>query len=420
MTLEGSAIDASIDTWESLAALAERWGPSYYLADLGRFEENARRLVRAFRTRYPRTNIGYSYKANYLPAYILRADALGAYAEVVSSFEYDLARELGIPASRIIFNGPVKRRPDLQRALGAGALVNADSVAEIWEMLRVAEGLGRRAAVGVRVNLGSQADSRFGVDLRAPEALEALKALDASPHLRLSGLHFHYSGDRSEAHYRERTRAVIALHAEVLGGRPLDYLDMGGGFAGAMSPELARQLSSEPASFDDYARAIAGELLAAYGAGGPALIIEPGMALVADTMAFVTRVEAVKARPRPLAVVDGSGLNVQPAWNLFRGINPPMRAVSASRAHARDLGPFDIVGQTCIERDTLYAGYGGPLAAGDYLWFDNVGAYANALNAPFIRGTPPILDHRGTGEAAVLRPGSTAKDLVKSYAGGVT
>jgi diaminopimelate decarboxylase len=418
MVKKAPLVDSAAPTWEQLEAIAQRFGPSFFLAKVARFEANCRRFWSAFRAIYPRTRLAYSYKANYLPAFILRADELGAYSEVVSRFEFDLAQELGIPGERIIYNGPIKRPHDLRWALRAGALVNADSIHEIWQMVRVSDALDAPAAVGVRCQVQAPSiDSRFGIDVRTPAAADALRAIDEAPRLRLAGLHFHYSGDRSAEHYRQRVRAMIDVHREVLGERPLDFIDMGGGFAGAMAPELAAQLSSSPASFEAYAEAVAGEMRAAYGEAGPALILEPGMALVADTMSFATRVEVVKRARRPVAVVDGSRLNVQASWNMFRqSLNLPMQVLAAPGGERREHRRWDVVGHTCVERDVLHEGYEGLLGIGDFVLFDNVGAYTNVLNAPFIRGTPPIVSLSAEGAVKLLRPASTARDLVRSYA----
>jgi diaminopimelate decarboxylase len=411
----------AVQTWEGLDAVAGSCGASFYLTDLAHFEQNCRRFLGAFRSIYPNTRIGYSYKTNYLPYFVLRADALGAYSEVVSGFEFDFARELGIPGERIIFNGPVKRADDLARAFAAGAMVNADSISEIREMIRVAtaDRAAGPASVGIRCYLGPEtAGSRFGIDLTAPEGAEALAALDATPNLRLAGLHCHQSGDRSAQRYRHRTRAMISLHHEVLKGRPLDYIDIGGGFGGNMSPALASQLSYSPARFADYAEAVAGEMRDAYADDGPALILEPGMAVLADTMVFVTRVEAVKLQHRRLAVVDGSVFNIQPLWSILReNINLPIRVLPADHQTPPATGPWDVVGHTCVEIDVLHRGYEGPIGIGDYVVVENVGAYTNVLNAPFIRGTPAIVELSSDGPRTILRPGSTARDLLRSYQG---
>lgn len=400
--------------WAKCDAAATRHGASFYLADLTYFEENCRRFLAAFRAIYPNTNIGYSYKTNYLPQFIRSADALGAYAEVVSRFEFDLAAELGIPGNRVIFNGPVKRSADLIQAFAVGARVNADSITELKQIIEIAGSLRQPTSVGIRCYLGEDAPgSRFGIDLSTPEAAEVLAALASTSTLRLTGLHCHHSGSRSAERYRARMRAMIQLHAHAVSGCALDYIDIGGGFASGMSPALAAQLAGSVASFDDYAEAVAGEMRRAYGEAGPELILEPGMAVLADTMAFVTRVETLKSLGgRRLAVVDGSVFNIKP---LRGSINLPVTVIPAEHDNQRSPGPWDIVGHTCMEVDTLHTGYDGPIGIGDYIVVENVGAYTNVLNSAFIRGTPAVLELDGDQPGAVLRRESTVRDLLGTY-----
>lgn len=403
-------------TKERLDAIAAEHGASFYLADLGRFQDNYRRFEAAFRKIYPRTSIGYSYKTNYLPAFIRRAHGLGAYSEVVSRFEFAYARELGIPGERIIFNGPVKAAPELADAFRAGAMVNADSVTEVRLMAQVADEVATTPVpIGLRCYLGPETDgSRFGIDLSGGEGAEALAALTTASSLRLAGLHCHQSGDRSAEQYRQRTKAMIGLHTGLLEGRPLDFIDVGGGFASNMSPSLVAQLRYAPATFEDYAEAVAGEMQATYGDAGPALILEPGMALLADAMALATRVETVKdLGGSQLAIVDASILNIQPFQD--GRVNLPIRVVSAAHKTPPSSGPWDVVGHTCTEIDVMHRGHQGPLDIGDYVVVENVGAYATVLNAPFIRGTPAIIELGPSGPGDVLRPQSTARDLLHSY-----
>ena len=104
-------------------------GPSFYLLDAPRFQDNFTRLTAAFRAHYTQTTIAYSYKTNYVPRYCELVSQLGGYAEVVSSMEMLLALKLGVPASKVFFNGPYKEHKHVLSLLQAGGTVNVDS----WE-----------------------------------------------------------------------------------------------------------------------------------------------------------------------------------------------------------------------------------------------------------------------------------------------
>lgn len=421
MAEAGTVTLAAPLSWESLDAAAAEHGASFYLANLRRFEDNYRRFLDAFRRIYPRTSIGYSYKTNYLPELVLRADALGAYSEVVSQFELAFAVGLGVSPERIIFNGPIKHPNHVVNALTAGARVNVDSIAELQAILAEPAALPPDTPLGLRCWLGSETPgSRFGIDLAADIGKEAVAAVDAVPNLRIAGLHCHFSGNRGADQYGRITRTLVRLHDTVLSNRELDYIDVGGGFASNMPASLAAQLPVTPSTFEEYADAIATEMSAAYGARGPELILEPGMALLADVMLLVTRVDLVKhLGTRRLAVVDGSIFNIKP---LRGGVNLPVRVVPSEDTGAAGEPEkaareerWDIVGHTCMEIDVLHEGYMGSIRPGDYVIVENVGAYTNALNAPFIQGTPAIIEHRDDGIGTLLRSASTVADLLRSY-----
>jgi diaminopimelate decarboxylase len=401
--------------WEDLDRTAASHGPSFFLADVQHFEATVSRLRARFQERYPKTQVAYSYKTNYLPAFIRCAHALGAYSEVVSRFEYEFACGLGIAPDRIIFNGPLKSADDLALALREGTRVHVDSLLELDRLLKVARGRASPAPIGLRCQLaGNTPGSRFGIDIASPKGRDAVRAIDASPNVRLASLQVHHSADRTAATYQARAAALVDLHRDVLDGRPLDYIDIGGGFASAMEPGLAAQLGSPPPPFEAYADAVGGVFHDAYGDDGPGLVLEPGIGVLADAMVFVTRVEVLKElHGLRFAMLDGSVFNVKP---LRHAINLPI-SVAEKPGAARQRGPWDLTGHTCMEKavDLLHENYPHPLAVGDYVIVRNIGAYSIVLNAPFIHGTPPIVELARGRPGRLLRRASTAVDLLESF-----
>src|SRR4051794_24096073 len=94
----------------AVADLVEQHGSPLFVTSERKLRGNVRRLLRAFETRWPDVIHGWSYKTNYTSAICNTLHQEGSWAEVVSQFEYDKARRLGVPGSRIIFNGPHKPR----------------------------------------------------------------------------------------------------------------------------------------------------------------------------------------------------------------------------------------------------------------------------------------------------------------------
>jgi diaminopimelate decarboxylase len=405
--------------FETFAKLAHEHGDAFYLVHLDRFRDNLRALVGAFRAGYPRTALGYSYKTNYLPVLCRIADEEGCYAEVVSRMEYDLARRLGVPGSRVIFNGPLKSADDLEAALLAGALVNVDSLAEVEAIERLA---GRRSAarlrVGLRCNfaLAEGHASRFG--LAGDELAEARARLGRLAACDLEALHCHFSARRDRDSFRARAERMVDIARALFPGAPPALLDLGGGLFGRLPAELSAQFANEVPDWDAYARAVGPVLAAAFpGPAAPELVLEPGAAVVADAVEFVCRVAALKRLgSRRVAVVTGSVQNVKATPNPVR---LPLRAVRAPAA-ARGAGlpgPVDVMGYTCMEVDVLQPDFPGELAIGDFLVFGNVGAYTSVFKPPFIRPAPAMLACTASGDAfPVVRRGETLDDLLATYA----
>jgi len=67
---------------------------------------NFRRALNTFSARYPKVQFAWSYKTNYLDAVCRIFHQEGSWAEVVSEFEYEMARRNGISGEKIIYNGP--------------------------------------------------------------------------------------------------------------------------------------------------------------------------------------------------------------------------------------------------------------------------------------------------------------------------
>src|SRR5215470_8640226 len=88
--------------------LLRRFGSPLFVVSESRLRREFRDFRAAFRVLYPGTEIAYSYKTNYLTGVRAALHEEGAWAEVVSGLEYEMARRLGVPGQRIDCNGPWK------------------------------------------------------------------------------------------------------------------------------------------------------------------------------------------------------------------------------------------------------------------------------------------------------------------------
>ena len=79
-----------------------------FVIDEEELRANIRDLHKALNDTWGNYIIGYSCKTNSLPWVMNFVKNEGCYAEVVSDFEYKLAKKIGYTDKTIIFNGPNK------------------------------------------------------------------------------------------------------------------------------------------------------------------------------------------------------------------------------------------------------------------------------------------------------------------------
>lgn len=387
-----------------------------------RFLENILQMQSAFCNRYSPTILAYSFKTNYVPYLCNLARQLGAYAEVVSGLEYDLALRVGYSPDKVIYNGPVKERESLQRALNSGSLVNVHSMYEIDAIMECAKEVETcEARVGIRVNTdlrrpdgssprpGSRAYSRFGFTVADGSLEAAVRELQKEPRIKVVGLHGHSSTTtRDTDTYARITDTLCGLGVDLIGDQ-LEFIDVGGGFYGKLPPELA--FPGAP-TLDDYAETICKVMTQHFPNGGPDLIIEPGTAVCADCMTYFSRVlDVYSIDGRILVLVDGSAIQAKPT---FHTKNLPINILKQDKA-SRDAGIYSIVGFTCMENDFIARDVDGDIPMpGDVIAIDNCGAYTIVMSPQFISGRPPIVAIE-QGKAILIRRRDTFDDVFGPY-----
>jgi diaminopimelate decarboxylase len=403
--------------------VATSHGPSFYLLDAPRFQDNFTKLTQAFRAHYSETTIAYSYKTNYVPRYCELVSQLGGYAEVVSSMEMMLALKLGVSAAKVFFNGPYKEHEHVLSLLQAGGTVNVDSWDELQRIVRSAnQHAGEPFKLGLRCNF-EVADgvlSRFGFDTDSQGFLDAVALIDAHPKLKLTGLHCHFA-TRSLDCWKSRTEGMIAVLDRHFRHRLADltHVSLGGGMYGRMPDGLKAQFPVAIPEFEEYAAAAAlpfAKYLDKVGGNHrPTLIIEPGTALVADAMRYVCQVNSIKqVRDRTIASLTGSSYNINPNPNRK---NVPIECFPSPDADGRlEVKGAYLAGYTCIEGDFLYKEFCGSLAVGDFVVFDDVGSYSIVMKPPFILPNVAIIEPLHDGFSyRVIKRRESFDDIFQSY-----
>ena len=392
----------------AISDLVQQYGSPLFVFSEKTLVNRHRDLRDALALRYPKVRMAWSYKTNYLAGICEVFHREGAWAEVVSEFEYDKALGNGIAADRIHFNGPLKSRELLSRALPAGTMIHIDHFDELSTAESVAKELGIRPKVAIRINLsatGVPPWTRFGFNLESGQALDAVRRIQNGDVLQLTGVHCHLGTfvlepDGYKAQARKLAEFANKLREEL--ALTLDFIDLGGGIPShnTLKAQYLPGDQSTP-SFSRYAEAIADGLshLNYPPNEMPTLVTENGRALVDDAGFLITTVHANKRMPDGRrAVILDAGVNILFTSFWYKHDIVPTR-------HLRGVPePTVMYGPLCmnidIVRETLLFP---PVEVGEKLVVRNVGAYNVTQWMQFITYRPPVVLIGSSGQHALLR-----------------
>jgi diaminopimelate decarboxylase len=396
--------------------LVAKYGSPLFVFSQKTLVQRYRELHQAFARRYPRVRIAWSYKTNYLEAICRVFHREGAWAEVVSPFEFDKAVDSGMSPDRIHWNGPFKPDDAIEKALRGQAMIHIDNLDELVRIERIAERLNLRPKVAVRINVaveGLPAWSRFGLNLESGQAKEAIQRLISGGRLQLAGLHCHIGTFiLAPVAYGIAAAKLVELANQLKGeyGIKLSFLDLGGGFA-SKNTLREQYLSGDQATppFDRYADAIC-EALAGLDYPPdelPTLVLETGRALVDEAGTLISSVVATKRQP------DGRrGLVVDAGVNLLFTSFWYKHDVAAAQETPGVPEPTVIYGPLCMNIDVMRDSVNlPPLGVGDRLLFRNVGAYNVTQWMQFITLRPAVVLIGEGGRVAVIRRAERVADL---------
>lgn len=418
-SIEGVAIDDLINQYGSpLFVISER-----------KLRHNAQRIKRAFTGRYPNVVFGWSYKTNYLGAVCNVLHQEDAFAEVVSEFEYEKARSLGVPGHCIIFNGPYKKRGILEKAVDEGAHIQIDHLDELYELEKVATEKRKKVPVAIRLNFDTgytEPWSRFGFNVESGQAMDAAWRIASSEYLDLVGLHSHIGTFVTEPKaysIQVRTMCGFMGEAEKRTGCTIQYLDIGGGFASLNSLQgIYLPPEQVVPSIEQYAEAICEVILEcthereARGHKRPTLILETGRAMVDDTEVLVTTVAANKRLPDgKRAVIVDAGVNLLFTAFWYNHNVTPTRPLPGKPEETVIYGPL------CMNIDVMrYSIMLPPLNLGDHLVFGPVGAYNHTQWLQFIEYRPNVVMIHEDKSVSVIRDAEnlevvTAQEIIPEH-----
>lgn len=365
----------------------------HYIYRPSKFADNYRRIEEAFGScSSGGFKIAYSFKTNAFPAVISKAKELGSLAEVVSPFEYSIAREAGFSPDQIVYNGVCKDRSSfLECALGGGR-VNLDNQEDLQFALDYFEQTGRSLSVGVRVSfdIGSKIPSHFGVDVES-SLFRRILELDGEGKISVVGLHCHFTMARDLEFWKRRAEGMAKL---VPLFKKLEYVDFGGNMYASCQKNLLSEYASVLKNF--FAGFEERKLL---------LVLETGTPLVAESFDVVSHVTHIKEgfifvdvcqKDVGLsATMDECKIKLVPAEEVAGeedgSCNQPDAKSTSSKSTRKYLENYTVVGSTCLENDILKKSFCGKVRIGDKIVFQNCGAYSLCWSNNFILPVLPVI-----------------------------
>lgn len=345
----------------------------------------------------PRLAIHYAVKANPYGPWLQAMDRIVDGFDIASGGELALVREAGIDPSRVSFAGPGKRDEELEAAIRAGVTLNCESENEARRTLAIAERLGARPKLAIRVNpdfelrgsgmkMGGGAKP-FGLDADRVPAL-AREVIEASAEWR--GMHIFAGSQALSADAIIEAQAnTIALAARIASeiGQPLPKLNMGGGFgipyfAGERELDIAAIGAGLEARFAQLPDVLA----------DTDFCIELGRYIAGEAGVYLTRVIDRKTSHGEVYLITDGGLHHQLAasGNFGTVVRRNYPLAIATRFDAPVEEEVNVVGCLCTPLDRLADKAGLPAAqVGDLVAVFCAGAYgASASPASFLGQGP--------------------------------
>ena len=363
----------------SLDQLAQQYGTPLYVYSKATFEKNYLDMDQAFD--FIDHQICFSVKSNSNLAVLNVLAKLGSGFDIVTGGELARVLAAGGEASKIVFSGLGKQEADIEKALEVGiACFNVESYAELDRIQKVAEKLGKKAAISLRVNPDVDAkthpyistglkENKFGIP--SDVVFETYQYAASLPNLDVVGIDCHIGSQLTETQpFVDALDRVISMvdHLKTLGIH-LKHIDIGGGLGVTYKDET-------PPSVAEYANAMRPALEKL----GLKVYMEPGRSISANAGVLVTKVDLLKPTThRNFALIDAAMNDlIRPAlyeaWMDIQVIAPKAGVETKT---------WDVVGPICESADFLGKERELAIQENDHLAVLGAGAYGFVMSSNY-------------------------------------
>ncbi|NXG94917.1 AZIN2 inhibitor, partial [Stercorarius parasiticus] len=359
---------------------------AFFVADLGDIVKKHLHFLKAL----PRVKPYFPVKCNGSEGVIRLLAELGAGFACTNKAEIARVQSIGVPADKILYSSPCKQVAHIKYAASHGVqLMTFDNEVELNKVARSHPRAREVMLLGIAADSSPSAhpSMTFGTTLKScRHMLETAK----EQAVEVVGISFHLGSRGLEPQTFAQSVAAAQLAFEM--GTELGYqmhlLDIGGGFPGTEDTR---------ARFEEMAAVINSALDLYFPDGcGVEIVARPGRYYVTSAFTFAASITAMEEVPTEQPGSDGRwdsgmGLSMCPSPSETSPCSPPEEEPGSKRSLVPCPEPpslsTSLRGPTGHPEDCIADGLDLPqLQVGDWLIFEDMGAYTIATSAPPGRG----------------------------------
>ena len=408
--------------------LKSKFGTPLYVMDQAHIENMCNVYSKSLKKYYGDGLICYASKAFSCKQIYRIINSMDIGADVVSGGEIYTATSVKFPMEKVCFHGNNKLTAEIELAINCGVgYIVLDSFTEADEIDEIAEKLGKKQNVLIRVNPGVEAhthhfiqtanvDSKFGFSLENGAAEKIINYVIGKKNLNLKGLHCHIGSQIFEEKSFELAvdkMTTYYKHVKDELNLEFDVLNLGGGF-GIWYADGDSKKSSE--QYSEYIKRISECLnknLLEKGLKKPYLMLEPGRSIVGEagvTLYSAGRIKEIEGIKKYLAV-DG-GMFENPRYALYQA---KYSVVAAERMNEKKTVKYSIAGKCCESGDIIAEEIMLPeIKEGEIIAVFSTGAYNYSMSSNYNRNLIPPVVMVKNGKANYAVKPQTYEDLVRN------
>ncbi|XP_040192945.1 antizyme inhibitor 2 [Rana temporaria] len=359
---------------------------AFFVADLGDVVKKHIRFLKAL----PRVKPFYAVKCNSSKGVVQTLAELGAGFDCASKTEIELVQSIGVTSEKIIYANPCKQISQIKYAAKNGVqMMTFDNEVELSKVSRNHQ----NAKMVLRIATDdSKSSTRLSVKFGAPlKSCRRLLEMAKNLNVDVIGVSFHVGSGccDSKAYVQSISDARLVFEMASEFGYKLWLLDIGGGFPGTDDVKVR---------FEEIAAVINPALDLYFPEGsGVEIIAEPGRYYVAS--AFSLAVNIIAKKEVQLDNCGSDDEEIGPNKNIMYyandGVYGSFNCIFFDHAHPKPIlqkkpSPDQPVytsslwGPTCDGMDKIAECLQLPeLDVGDWLLFENMGAYTVASSSTF-------------------------------------